>query len=370
MPGTQSVNCWDTVPELMPRRPRRPKPFGNRASREAWFARLKFADDSTSQFVPANETVALRIVSIEVSSGALTGLDLRGAQGCELASNSGTAVLHRTRGLVAFFDGSSCGTTMANYSLLIGCPGVADGRSKEREARGSMWSNPDFLPQSNNGWGPALCAKYCVPLFWIGGFTPADVVPLSATFSDINGDKFEQTFIGLCADALRVRLRLRARKSGLVALLPSVLQEPYDELCEQWISYLESRFSNAIVLDASDFFAMNGFEEGSQLLTAAVLAMAALDGGQQITDVSDLEYLGALPDGRSMTPHTDPQFAASKWRTHLVGTDASGSTVWPPQPTDPEVALANNLLASKADQAEQPGQHAKTVSSKPWWKLW
>jgi hypothetical protein len=215
---------------------------------------------------------------------------------------------------------------MANYARLVGCPSVAAASSAERSAHMEAVWDEDFVPEKTAGWGPALTSRYCIPLFWLGGFSAADLVTLDSAPA-------------LCTEAALYRARLQARKPRLIALLPAPLQRAYSAFYEQWIDFVRLSFQDALLLDASDIFHMTSIEEGGAQFRAAVSAIDSADRDAPI-DVAHLTAIGALPEIGPLTPDTDSFFAACSWRAQMAGAANSGDLVWPPEPVESEIEFA------------------------------
>lgn len=255
---------------------------------------------------------------------------------------------------------------MGNFALFVGCPSPG---AAAREDRTRQYWDEDFLPVHNEGWGPALCAKYCVPMLWVACFESNNEIRVERKARGVRNEPIDLSFMGLWVDASVARARVLARKHGILSVVPAPLRASYGDLVDAWASHLETYYARGVFLDGDDVFGMIGADEAAKELRASLEALARMDRGEAPVLQTDVERLSLVPDFLSLAPDETPDAAALKWRVNFAGEAVHDSVAWPPQPTSAERAFADALPRVKPPWMEGL-ERRESALRRPWWKFW
>lgn len=218
---------------------------------------------------------------------------------------------------------------MANYSVLAGCPSPAlDLRAFED---GLVEVTPHDQP-TRQGWGPLLIGRYSIPLFWVAGFEPSNIIRLTAPAVDAQGGSSVLNFTGALTSAREFVARVRERRQPLLSVFPPPLISAYASLIDAWADYILARCPSSVLLHPYDIPFIVG-EEFDALFAQAIDAVSRFGAARGLTLDPD-GRLGLLPD---MRPGRH-EISADAVRAGLFGyCDAEGA-YWPPDATAGERA--------------------------------
>lgn len=238
---------------------------------------------------------------------------------------------------------------MGNYAYFRGCA------SRDALARSTAAS---ILPATTE---PDLEAKYCIPLFWLAGFAPEDLVTRTV-FEDSADDGADDPagsgpplhYVLPCTGVREYAARARARRAGLLTLVPAALGDYYDE----WIRFVERRYAKYVLVETSDIFSMDDYEEAGLRLRGALRALQAADRGEPVRDTGALQWFGSFQDlARARASGESAEDAAQGWRLQLGGSaylSGTATLLWPTRPTPAEIAFAASLPEAKTPEPGSP----------------
>lgn len=218
---------------------------------------------------------------------------------------------------------------MANYSVLVGCPSPAPDLSAFEVGVSEL--TPYDQP-SGPGWGPLLIGRYSMPLFWVAGFEPSNIIQLTVPAVGPQGESSVLNLIGAVTSARDFAARIRERRRPLLSLFPPPLISAYGALIDAWVDYVLARFPNSILLHPYDIPFIVG-EDFDALFAQAIDAVARFGATRGITLDPD-GRLGLLPDLRPGRHET----SADAVRAGLFGYCDAAGAYWPPDATAGEIA--------------------------------
>lgn len=237
---------------------------------------------------------------------------------------------------------------MGNYAFFRGCASrEALARRDDRRAGAGV------APAADE---PELEAKYSIPLFWLAGFTPDDLLsrPMFEPSPEDPPDEEPLQYVLPCASVRDYAARARARRAGILALLPAALGDYYDE----WIRFVERRYAKCVTLETSDIFSMSDVGEAGLRLRGGLRALQAADRGEPVRDTAALQWFASFEDlARERAAGEAPEDAAQGWRLQLAGSaylPGSGTLLWPTRPTPAEIAFAASLPEARTPQPGTP----------------
>lgn len=223
---------------------------------------------------------------------------------------------------------------MGNYAFFRGC-----------ESRDALARRAGNEATASSDGGPEIEAKYSIPLFWLAGFSPDDLVSrrMFAPSPDDAPGEAPLLYLLPCASVRDYAARARARRAGILALVPAALGDYYDE----WIRFVERRYARCVCIETSDIFSMSDVEEAGLRLRGGLRALQAADRGEAVRDTAALQWFAAFDDPPRERPAGEtPEDAAQGWRLRLAGSaylPGSGTLLWPTRPTPTEIAFAASL---------------------------
>lgn len=219
---------------------------------------------------------------------------------------------------------------MGNYAFFRGCASCE-----------SLQRTTDVGPEPG-ATEIELDAKYSIPLFWLAGFAPEDLVSRKVYDSAEPGQLLYE-YVMPCASVREYAARARARRAGMLSLVPAALGDYYDE----WIRFVERRWSRCVSIETSDIFSMDDFEESGLRLRGALRALQAADRGEPVRDTAALQWFAGFEDlARERLQGESAEAAVARWRNQLGGSGYlhdSGKLLWPTRPTPAELAFAASL---------------------------
>ncbi|WP_291987643.1 hypothetical protein [Luteitalea sp.] len=220
---------------------------------------------------------------------------------------------------------------MGNYAVFRGCA------SRDALTRRALEAAPVAASSE-----PEIEAKYTIPLFWLAGFAPEDLV-MRRVYEDDAASSPLFEYVVPCAAVRAYATRARSRHAAMLSLVPAALGGYFEE----WIRFVERRYSSCVMIETGDLFAMDDYEECGLRLRGALRALQAADGGDAVRETAALQWFANFEDlARERLPGERPEDTAGRWRLHLGGScyerDA-GVLLWPARTAPAEVALAASL---------------------------
>jgi hypothetical protein len=232
---------------------------------------------------------------------------------------------------------------MGNYAFFRGC-----------ESRDTLARHVLDAQTGAHGSEPEIEAKYLIPLFWLAGFAPEDLL-VRRTYESATSQEPLFEYLAPCTTVREFAARARARRNGLLSIVPAALGDFYDE----WIRFVERRYTRCVMIETSDIFSMGDLEESGLRLRGALRALQAADRGGPVRDTAALQWFASCEDlARERPAGEAPDHTAERWRHHLAGTSVlqeSGRWLWPARATSAEVAFAASLPESVQ---HEPGSRA------------
>jgi hypothetical protein len=223
---------------------------------------------------------------------------------------------------------------MGNYAFFRGCA--------SREAL--LQRRTDAGPQPG-ATEVELDAKYSIPLFWLAGFAPEDLVSRKV-YDAAQPDQLLYEYVMPCAGVREYAARARVRRAGMLSLVPAALGDYYDE----WIRFVERRWSKCVSMD--------DFEECGLRLRGALRALQAADRGEPVRDTAALQWFAGFEDlARERLPGESAEDAVARWRNQLGGSGflpGSSTLLWPTRPTPAELAFAASLPEAARHEPGSP----------------
>lgn len=205
--------------------------------------------------------------------------------------------------------------------------------------------------------------NWSVPLFWYACFSPEDEIRIGRTSAE---DSVYPAFI---ASSAQVADRLAARQNWVLTLLPDTLQVAYGELYAEFRGRLLKDFQEFLLLDLSDFFALNEFEP--EVIEAYRQEIAVFSAGQGGT-VDDFPCTSAFNIGSETSPMQMESIVAeqlaSEWRRTATGGPINDGD-FPSPPSDVELRLAQKLISEFGGVGSGNSKPTKS-GSKSRWKFW
>lgn len=247
---------------------------------------------------------------------------------------------------------------MGNYASFRGCG------SRQSAARPVPLF--DASTSGAESGGTQVEAKYRIPLFWMAGFSPDDLVIVQARDVEPAGNAASEATASWsvpCAPVHQFVTRARARRGAVLSVVPAALGDCYDE----WIRFVERRFTRFVMIETSDLFSMTDPEEASLRLRGALRALQASEGKVRLTDTAALDWFAQCLDAfhhRAIGATADD--TARYWRSLLGGeawiADGTDSRqIWPTRPTAAEVAHAASLPEAPLPGSEEDADAAITA---------
>lgn len=242
---------------------------------------------------------------------------------------------------------------MASRSYLYACTSRA-----EAEAG-------NFL--NNHCW----IASWTTPIFWYVCFDPSDEVLIKP-----EGDEAE-AYPGLLAAVDDVAKRLARRRTHVLKLIKEDIRAPYAELFDQFSARIAGEFSDSILLEMGQLFAiMEADETVFEAWRNEIKLMASIETSDAELSLDDFPMASAFDIGEPLSPSrmqtVTAHDLAMEWR-FLATSGPSGAEDFPPPPSDIEIDYAENMIDTwkpSAVQAAGMARAAETKKRRPWWKFW
>lgn len=220
---------------------------------------------------------------------------------------------------------------MGNYAFFRGCSSCDS----------LLLRRSDAAPGAGSV-EPEIDAKYCIPLFWLAGFSPDDLVARKF-YDEESPDTVLFEYLVPCTATRKFAERARMRRAGMLSLVPVALGDFYGE----WVRFVERRYASCVTIETLDIFSMGDVEESGLRLRGALRALQVADRGEPVREASALQWFAGFEDlARERVPGETAENAAQRWRNLLGGTGVlpgSGTLLWPTKPTPAEIAFAANL---------------------------
>ena len=223
--------------------------------------------------------------------------------------------------------------------------------------------------------------KWTIPIFWYACFDPGDEITITPP------DEALFAYPALLASIAQISQRLTRRKDKVIQLLPDELQTGYGELYDAFSEQLREDFSEFVLLDIGDLFALlEGDESVMSGWTGEIKLFADMADGDAARELADFAIANAInlgePAGRYEMQNIPADVLAIDWRRLAVG-GPKGSTEFPPYPHDSELSYAAEVIEKfelKSDQdipAEidiptgfSVEEIDENMNKNPWWKFW
>ena len=160
---------------------------------------------------------------------------------------------------------------MGNFAFFRGCT------SREALLRRKPDTDPALRPSE-----PELDAKYSLPLFWLAGFAPEDLLTRQVHDEEAP-EQLLYEYVVPCTTVREYVARARGRRAGMLSLVPAALGDYYDE----WIRFVERSYGQCVTVETSDIFSMSDFEECGLRLRGGLRALQAADAGKPVRDTAE-----------------------------------------------------------------------------------
>lgn len=224
---------------------------------------------------------------------------------------------------------------MGNYAYFRGCA------SREAAGRVVAVDAPATAVQVE--------AKYRIPLFWLAGFSPEDLVVVRPADDDPEA-KATYEWVVPCARVHDYVTRARARRALVLSVVPKALGDCYDE----WLRFVERRFAPFVMIETSDILSMADMDEGNLRLRGALRAWLEAGGRTRLADTAALDWFAQFADRfEYRTTSATADDAVREWRSLLSGDawiahEGDSHHIWPTSPTAAEVSWAATLAETPA----------------------